>query len=289
MEQFLLDSSKESICVTRLVRLSTSPQSPLYHSKVITSISMSGVTAVVYIGPKAPLLRLFEDVEENTEAGSLQWVALMTSGSDFTREDLMRTGYSMGALTISLMSRHIAEFENFWVMIDPNDPPYYDIWYKEWYMQRNKCRLRGFDKEPYLNYTPCVIPNESQRRSEYTQSEYTVPAILAVFTFARALKDAHQNLCGGRKGLCRELTDLSWNRFYKEYVRYIDFTFASQERVPTLASSGIGPYFRARRVEFDEHQEIMGASYGIWSFSNKSGSSALHQVSKCLLMEHIGL
>ncbi len=65
-------------------------------------------------------------------------------------------------------------------------------------------------------------------------------AILAVYTFARGLRDAQQDLCGsGSRGMCDGLADLSTQQFYTDYLSKVDFTFTKQERIPTLASGQV--------------------------------------------------
>ena len=65
-------------------------------------------------------------------------------------------------------------------------------------------------------------------------------AIIAVYTYARALKDAQAAKCGsGSRGLCRELAEMQQDEFLSNYLMGVDFTFTKEERIPTLASSQV--------------------------------------------------
>ncbi len=68
-----------------------------------------------------------------------------------------------GLLMVSPSVRHIAEFEDYFVRIDPRTPPPRDPFYQEAYMSENRCRLPGIDYQPYNGFPDCVIPSEQQR------------------------------------------------------------------------------------------------------------------------------
>ncbi len=59
--------------------------------------------------------------------------------------------------------RHIAEFEDYFIRINPNNPSPQDPFYKDSYMSSNQCRLQGVNYDPYTRFPNCVVPIESQR------------------------------------------------------------------------------------------------------------------------------
>ena len=71
--------------------------------------------------------------------------------------------FARGMISVSPSVRHIAEFEDYYVRIDPNNPPVQDPFYKEAYMSRYNCRLDGINYPPYNGFPNCVIPNEQDR------------------------------------------------------------------------------------------------------------------------------
>ena len=69
---------------------------------------------------------------------------------------------------------------------------------------------------------------------------YVESAITAMYTYARALKDAQVAKCGsGSRGLCWELAEMQQDEFFSNYLMGVDFTFTKEERIPTLASSQV--------------------------------------------------
>jgi hypothetical protein len=98
------------------------------HQSILNRILVTGNTGVVYIGRRSAYLEMVAYFESHEQAGDLQWLVL-TTDAPLTNEYLAQSVYNRGILTIQLLPRQIPEFENFWVTIDPDNPPWYDSWY----------------------------------------------------------------------------------------------------------------------------------------------------------------
>ncbi|ELU07927.1 hypothetical protein CAPTEDRAFT_209901 [Capitella teleta] len=268
----------EELCTVATVKLDP-PQQGLqyYYQHLISRVLASETKAVVYIGQKSNYLDFIKEMSTNGETGTLQWLVL-TIDEPLQVDDLNENTHYRGILTIQHLPRLLPEFENHWVKIDPNDPPWYDMWFKEWYMLRHKCKLKNISTAPFNDYDDCPELDEATRREEYHPSIKTEGSVLALYTYARALRDAHKALCGGTPGLCNALFDLTPKQFFTDYIKNNGFTFEYQERIPSLASSNLSPFFRPKSVEFDATQEIEETTYKVINFNNKSGNFQLSEV-----------
>jgi len=159
--------------------------------------------------------------------------------------------------------RKIIEFEDHWVRIDPEQPSDENPWFKSMYMERFKCRLPGQTS----TYPDCVMETETQRRNNFVQDQFVEPAVHAVFTYARALKNAHTDVCNGVAGMCEALRSMKTLDFYTNYMRDIDFTYQKAERVESLASVSLDPYNAAARVTFTGN-DIDDPSFEMFNFNN---------------------
>ena len=161
-------------------------------------------------------------------------------------------------------ARKIIEFEDHWVRIDNYNPSPENPWYMEQYMESFKCRLAGYTSQ---YSTPCENKTETTRRNEFVQNQFVLPAVHAVYTYARALKEAHMDLCNGTSGMCNALKQLSTSGFYQRYLRNIDFTYGKAERVESLASFSLDPYNAAAEVQYMGN-DIMNPSFEVFSFND---------------------
>ena len=84
----------------------------------------------------------------------------------------------------------------------------------------------------------------------------------------QALKNMHQQLCGGAPGLCDALRNMKHEDFYKNYLLPLDMTFTKEERVSTLASSNIAPWNSPKRIRFDDSGDIESVAYKVWNYQN---------------------
>ena len=219
----------------------------------------------------------FQAGDSVTGAGTLQWIFPARIGTSLALVENLP--YARGAITITPASRHIPEFEDHWVRIDDNAPSNDNPWYKSWYMEVHQCHLSGVTEEPYASYPACTTQSVSEKRASYAQDPYVEPAITAIFTFARALRDAQEVRCGtSSSGICNDLLTLLSEEFVNEYLKKASFTFINEERISSLSSSSIEPFNSAKRVAFDENGDLVEPSFDIWNYNDLSGSYKFEKV-----------
>lgn len=170
-----------------------------------------------------------------------------------------------GLISVVPAGRKIIEFEDHWVRIDNNYPSTENPWYRSQYMKKNACRLPGTTDSEYS--TDCPFRTENQRRNDFVQDQFVEPAVHGVFAYARALKHAHNELCGGASGMCQQLRELTTAQFYTTYMRDIDFMYGKAERVESLASFSLDPYNAAAHVRF-EGNDMVNPSFEVFNFND---------------------
>ena len=91
----------------------------------------------------------------------------------------------------------------------------------------------------------------------------------SVFTYAYALRQAQQDLCGaGSSGVCTALSAMTHSQFLDTYLKEVDFIYAARERVPSLASDQYAPYKAAKRLQFDARGDIDNPSFSLWNYND---------------------
>lgn len=271
----IAQAAAEGLCVAGLVGLQWGDNSVDAARDALHKVVQMGVTGVVYLGKDTRFI--LENIQNVPNAGKLQFLFPDTMGPDTAMAESMK--YARGAITVAPHSRHIPEFEDHWVNLDLTQPIPNNPWFQEWYMLKEVCRLPNINTPPFNNYPNCDIQSESELRAVYEQLEFTEAAIMGVYTYAKALKNAHRNLCGSTaRGLCRSLIELDPGVFFNEYVKNLDFTFSNEERIPTLATRNQAPYFAAKRLRYDDNGDFMQPMYDVWSFNDYDGQFKFQQV-----------
>ena len=91
----------------------------------------------------------------------------------------------------------------------------------------------------------------------------------AVFTYAYALRQAQRTLCGdGFRGVCASLSAMTHSEFLNTYLKKVDFVYATNERVPSLASEQYAPYKAAKRLQFDAQGDVINPSFSVWNYND---------------------
>lgn len=119
-----------------------------------------------------------------------------------------------------------------------------------------------------MPYPSCTFDTETNLRDNFVQDQFVEPAVHAVYVYARALKNAHADLCGANNpGMCTALRSLTTADFYANYMKDLDFTYGKAERVESLASFSLDPYNAAARVQF-EGNDIADPSFEMFNFND---------------------
>ena len=150
------------------------------------------------------------------------------------------------------------------------------------YQARNRCNLPGISSTYPAD---CQTRSESERRADFVQDQFVEPAVHAVYTYARALKNAHSALCFGTPGTCSTLRELSTMDFYNNYMRSLDFVYGKAERVESLASYSLDPYNAPAAVNYDGN-DLVDPSFHIYNFNDYPASLSYKFQSVCIEAEH---
>ena len=221
-KQFVDQATSAKICVAKAIGLSPTETADAPLRAVYTGVLKTDAIGVVYFGRVEVLRRILQKAVSVQNSGKLQWIASNAVGRD--REIQTSISIGIGMLTVEPASRTISEFSNYWLKLDENSPSKENPWYKAWYMAENRCRLQNVNYSPFSSYSQCTTQSESERKSKYRQSQHVEPAIVSVFTFARALRDAQKALCGEQHvGVCTPLQQMTPKEFHANYVMVRDF------------------------------------------------------------------
>ena len=128
---------------------------------IIKQLLGKRITNAVFVGDSKIGINLLRAAEMVQDGGQIEWIFSSTLGGDSNMVENVK--FARGMVSVSPAVRHIAEFEDYYVRIDPNNPPDQDPFYKEAYMQMAKCRLDDINYAPYNGFPTCIIPSEQQR------------------------------------------------------------------------------------------------------------------------------
>ncbi|KAL4223423.1 hypothetical protein ACF0H5_016893 [Mactra antiquata] len=250
------------ICLTAAIATDPNDNSDDNLDSVFDQVMATNTTGVIYLGSSSQINAILKRGQVYPTAGKLQWVVTDSVSLSDTFPGLK---YPRGLISVVPAGRKIIEFEDHWVRIDDNFPSSENPWYRNQYMKKNNCRLPGVTGMP--NTTECVFRTETQRRNDFVQDQFVEPAVHGVYVFARALKQAHTDICGGVPGMCSGLRELKTSDFYEIYMRDIDFTYGKAERVESLASFSLEPYRSAAHVQF-KGNDMLNPSFEVFNFND---------------------
>ncbi len=232
-----------------------------YYQNLVQRMLGADVTGVVFFGILTPFEQLGAAMQNVDGAGRLQFIL-----ADSAFAQTIAVPYSLGLITTSLASRQMPELQDYFLSMDLSAQPAEGPSARDMYMQLKQCRLPGAEQPS--EWPGCPYPNEEERRREYVQETYTESAVLAVYSYAKALKLAHQDKCDGERGLCQELVKMSSREFFTDYLKILDMSFGEDERVDSLTSN---PEMEARRIRFDSNGDIDQTNFDILNLQDVDG------------------
>lgn len=262
-KEFLKIAHNTEICISQAVQIfSTDTANNIFLklSNIVTSEASGGLM----FSPSATTNKIMESLARRGDAGNLQWIV-----NDLHIEKASTNPYHKGSLLMAPKSTQIDEFRDHWVSLDPRNPPPDNPWYSEWYMTTHLCKINNSITK-FSSYPDCVIPSSSERKSNFEQYFYVEPTVISLFTFAKALKSAHADLCFSTTGLCDNLLKLSAEQFHQQFLKAIDFSFNNIDGIPS---------FVGKRISFDSHGNIENPEFLLWNYRDEKGTKKFVQVS----------
>ncbi|XP_059178375.1 uncharacterized protein LOC131957655 [Physella acuta] len=264
------------ICLTTAIMVDAYDSSTT--TDTLNKIIGTNATGAVYVGPYSYAISLLlQGNAMKPDAGKIQWI-LTEFPLDYVFDST--STYQRGVLFVSAASRYIAEFEDHWIRLNETNPSDENPWFSRWFEDSKNCKFNPTSSSQsncnsiYAGMT--ATEKELLKRAKYQQDQYVEAAVMSVFTYARALRTAQKAKCPGVSGLCFALKNMTRETFYNDYLKKVNFTFTSDERVPTLASNNVPPYNAAKRLSFNSFGDISDPSYYIWNYNDietGSGSS----------------
>eukprot|EP00106_Octopus_bimaculoides_P013986 XP_014781428.1 PREDICTED: uncharacterized protein LOC106877137 [Octopus bimaculoides] len=255
-KEFLKIAHNTEICISQAIQiLSTDTANNIFLklSNIVTSEAFGGLM----FSPSATTNKIMGALARRGDAGNLQWIV-----NDLHIEKASTNPYHKGSLLMAPKSTQIDEFREHWVKLDPRNPPSNNPWYSEWYMTTHLCKISNSVSSKFSSYPDCVVQSYSKRKSDFEQYFYVEPTVIALFTFAKALKSAQANLCFSSSGLCDNLLKLSAEQFHQQYLKATDFSFNSLDGI----SSFVG-----KRISFDSHGNIENPEFLLWNYRDENG------------------
>ncbi|CAG5123321.1 unnamed protein product, partial [Candidula unifasciata] len=255
------------ICLTAGIMVDADDESTV--NDTLNRVISANATGVVYIGPSNYAKAIINAGNGMLSmAGRLQWLVTdMPLDTVFASTSI----YQRGIISVSAASRYIVEFEDHWIRINESSPSPENPWFTGWYENKYNCRFvpnAGQMNCNNLYQGLSETEKELKKRAEYQQSHNVEAAVMAVYTYARALRTAQMTLCPGVSGACPALQAMSRETFFNNYVKKVNFTFTADERVPSLASKNVAPYNAAKHLSFTPYGDIMDPSYYIYNYND---------------------
>ncbi len=232
-----------------------------YYEDIVRRMLEADVTGVVFFGILTSYQQLGTAMQHVEGAGRFHFII-----ADRDDAQTITVPYSLGLITTSLTSRQIPELQDYFLSMDLSTQTAQGVSARDFYMQVKQCRLPGAEQPD--EWPQCPYPSEEERRREYVQERFTEAAVLAVYSYAKALKLAHQDKCDGERGLCQDLVKMSSREFFTDYLKTLDMSFGEDERVDSLASN---PEMEARLIRFDSKGDIGQTDFNILNLQNVDG------------------
>ncbi|BFZ18685.1 hypothetical protein BsWGS_21724 [Bradybaena similaris] len=255
------------ICLTASIMVDADDESTA--ADTVNRVLSANTTGVLYIGPSNYAKAIINAGNGMLPAaGRLQWLVTdMPLDTVFASSSV----YQRGIISISAASRFIVEFEDHWIRINETNPSLENPWFTGWYENKYSCKFSPAPGQVNCNSLYQGLSDtdkELKKRADYQQSHNVEAAIMAVYTYARALRTAQMALCPGVSGACAALQAMSRETFMNNYVKKVNFTFTADERVPSLASNNVPPYNSAKHLRFTAYGDVMDPSYYIYNFND---------------------
>ncbi|KAK7481553.1 hypothetical protein BaRGS_00027202, partial [Batillaria attramentaria] len=258
----------KGICLTAAIMADPTDTSSNTVQGIIRQAVETDAIGTIFLGATSLAKAIIEEGLNVQDAGKLQWVFTDSLSLDDTFP-LNGAGvtYAKGIISILPSSRYIVEFEDHWVRLDEENPSPENPWYQEWFMNKYDCNLQGFTGKS----VPCsqIRQTEREKRLSFVQSQFVEPAVHSVFAYAYALRQAQIDKCGATSsGICPALRSMTHEDFLNDYLKKVEFTYAAQERVPSLASDQYAPYYAAKKLQFDARGDIINPAFAVWNYND---------------------
>ncbi|XP_076452891.1 uncharacterized protein LOC143288376 [Babylonia areolata] len=220
----------------------------------LQDLASHNTTGAVFYGNPTDALMTLQALQKVSGVQNMKWL--------FGQLEL-ETDYSMytaaqGAIVVRQSATTINDFKNYYTSLSLTNPSAENPWLRDWYMYKYQCRL-----DATVNYAPFntmpTCSNTINRAQDFRQSPYVEQTILAIYTYAEAIK----RVCGGLSGVCSPLKNMSPLDFHKNYLSKVDITLPTTFPIPEL---------RGRRLAYDVNGDLLFSGYTFYNYASSGGS-----------------
>ncbi|RUS89252.1 hypothetical protein EGW08_002995, partial [Elysia chlorotica] len=161
-----------------------------------------------------------------------------------------------GAVTVLPQAEEVQGFKKYFLALRP-DMNERNPWFTEYWEQYFQCRYPGSRQTPFNGaYNATCTGEERIPRDKFSMEAQLQFVSDSVLAFAYAFKEIHQNLCGGRPGVCPAMAAMNGEMIRAQLLK-VHFTGLSGQKFQFLPN-GDGPsryqILNYRRTETGEYE-----------------------------------
>ncbi|KAJ0176890.1 hypothetical protein K1T71_008069 [Dendrolimus kikuchii] len=233
--------ARNDICIAvkeRLVKDSGEADERAYDAIVARLLSRPRARGVIVFGSDQEVAGVMAAVGRLRATDAFGWVgsdgwsarALVSDGNEAAVE---------GTISVQPQANPVVGFKDYFLNLTVENNPR-NPWFVEFWEDQFRCRYPGSARTPYnIQYERRCSGEErlSAHNIEFeAQLQFVTDAVLA---FVHAIRDMHEDLCGGKPGLCEAMRPASGAMLLR-YLRQVRFTGLSGDEFH-FDNNGDGP------------------------------------------------
>ncbi|CAG9786463.1 unnamed protein product [Diatraea saccharalis] len=233
--------ARNNICIAvkeRLVKDSGEADEEAYNAIVTRLLSRPRARGVIVFGSDQEVAGVMAAVGRLKVTDAFGWVgsdgwsarALVSDGNEPAVE---------GTISVQPQANPVRGFKEYFLNLTVENNPR-NPWFVEFWEDHFRCRYPGSPRTPYNVQYKQLCTGKERLSDENTEFEGQLQFVVdAVFAFVYAIRDMHNDLCGGKPGLCEAMRPASGATLLR-YLRQVRFTGLSGDEFH-FDSNGDGP------------------------------------------------
>uniref|UniRef100_A0AAG5D393 G-protein coupled receptors family 3 profile domain-containing protein n=1 Tax=Anopheles atroparvus TaxID=41427 RepID=A0AAG5D393_ANOAO len=233
--------SKHSICIAvkeKLVKDSGVAETIAYDNIVLKLLTKPRAKGVIIFGSDQEVAEVMKAVRRQNVTGVFSWI-----GSDgWSARNLVSDGNEAeveGTLSVQPQANPVIGFEDYFLNLTVTNNKR-NPWFVEFWENNFLCKVPQSPYTPYnKDYKRACSTTEKLSKGDLDFEDQLQFVSDAVMAFGYAFKNMHQELCGGKPGLCAAMNPTKGSELLK-YLRKADFIGLSGDRF-NFDGNGDGP------------------------------------------------
>ncbi|XP_072948843.1 metabotropic glutamate receptor 2-like [Epargyreus clarus] len=233
--------ARNDICIAvkeRLTKDSGAADEYAYDGIVERLLSRPRARGVIVFGSDQEVAGVMAAVRRRGATSAFGWVgsdgwsarALATAGNEPVVE---------GTISVQPQANPVRGFRDYFLNLTVENNPR-NPWFVEFWEEQFRCRYPGSPRTPYNAGYSRACTGRERLSAENTEFEAQLQFVTdAVWAFVYAIRDMHNDLCGGKPGLCEAMRPTSGPTLLR-YLRQVRFTGLSGDEFH-FDSNGDGP------------------------------------------------